>query len=86
MDREKLGELTRDLGIANEYAANILSASKITYPIVAPIAKEAQVAYNSYKIGKANDKFKDNHFQDKSSDVITKMKDADGEKVLLQLC
>lgn len=84
MDREKLGELTRDLGIANEYAANILSASKITSPIVAPIAKEAQVAYNSYKIGKAYDKFKDNPFQGKSSDVITKMKDADGEKVLLQ--
>lgn len=45
---------------------------------------QGNMIYNGYKIGKSYDKLKENPFEGSGQDVIAKMKNHNGENVLLQ--
>ena len=68
--REKLGSLA-------EVGGSLLWGGLL------PLDK-LRVPYNSWQIGRAYDRLKENPFKGGGKDVITKMKNHNGENVLLQ--
>ena len=70
LKREKLGSLV-------EVGGSLLWGGLL------PLGK-LRVPYNSWQIGRAYDRLKENPFKGSGKDVITKMKNHNGENVLLQ--
>lgn len=77
---EGLGNIVQTTGNLAQYGGNLL-------PMLlggAMAAGSINMAYNGYKIGKAYDKLQQNPFQGNGSDIIARMKNHQGDKVMLQ--
>ena len=73
-------QLTQLAGDAAE-----LGGSALTGGLLAKTGyNQANMAYNGYKIGKSYDKLKENPYQGSGSDIIVRMKNHNGEPVVLQ--
>ncbi|MBR1398982.1 MAG: hypothetical protein IJ564_02255 [Alphaproteobacteria bacterium] len=73
-------QLTQLAGDAAE-----LGGSALTGRLLAKTGyNQANMAYNGYKIGKSYDKLKENPYQGSGSDIIVRMKNHNGEPVVLQ--
>ena len=79
-DAEGLGNVARAAGFASELGGNVLGAGmagKAAFEAARPF-------YNAYQIGRAYDRLQKDPFQGSGRDVITRMKNHNGENVMLQ--
>lgn len=77
---EGLGNVSRAAGFASELGGNMLSggmAGKAAFEAARPF-------YNAYQIGRAYDRLQKDPFQGSGRDVIARMKNHNGETVMLQ--
>ena len=72
--------LAQTAGRIAGYGGSALSGGAIAQAVYPP----ANMAYNGYKIGKAYDRLSENPYQGNGSDVIARMRNHNGEPVILQ--
>ena len=72
--------LAQTAGQIAGYGGNALTGSAVAQAVYPP----ANMAYNGYKIGKAYDRLSQNPYQGNGSDVIARMRNHNGEPVILQ--
>ena len=77
---EGLRNVVQTTGNFAQYGGNLLPMLIGGTTVAGPI----NMAYNGYKIGKAYDRLQQNPFQGNGSDIIARMKNHQGDKVILQ--
>lgn len=79
-DNQGQGNIVRNTGKIAEYGGAALPVTTVGQAIYEP----ANMAYNGYKIKKAYDRLNQDPFSGKGSDIIAKMKNHEGQPVVLQ--